>query len=152
MVDADGLIHQLYQTIRAISKDLNQRFESQGIYSSEWSIISILKKRGPMSQASLAGYLNIEPPAISKTLLRLEEKNLIKREIGSSRREKLVSLTEYAKDKYREMEKIIESHHHEILNGISADSLDNMYSTLIALFKNACHSTEDMPEDREPYR
>jgi DNA-binding MarR family transcriptional regulator len=143
MVDADGLIHQLYQTVRAISKDLNQRFEPHGIYSSEWSILSILKKRGPMSQASLAGYLNIEPPAISKTLLRLEEKDLIKREIGSSRREKLVSLTRDAEKKYQDMEDVIDSHHRDILSGIGADAIDNMYSTLLLLFENSCHSAQN---------
>ncbi|PKU22144.1 MarR family winged helix-turn-helix transcriptional regulator [Telmatospirillum siberiense] len=138
MVDADTVIHQLYQTTRAISKDLNQRFEPEGLFSSEWSIISVLRKRGPMTQASLAGYLNIEPPAISKTLLRLEEKGLIKRETGSSRREKLVSLTALSAEKYRQWENIIAAHHADLLREIGTDDLEHFVSVLAALFKNTC--------------
>lgn len=137
MVDADTVIHQLYQTTRAISKDLNQRFDPEGLYSSEWSIISVLRKRGTMTQAALAGYLNIEPPAISKTLLRLEEKNLIKRATGASRREKLVSLTDLSQERYQQWETIIESHHADLLRGIRAEDLDHFVSVLGALFKNA---------------
>jgi DNA-binding MarR family transcriptional regulator len=143
MVDADGLVHQLYQTTRAISKDLNQRFEPEGLYSSEWGIISILKKRGPMSQASLAGYLNIEPPAISKTLLRLEEKSLIKREIGLSRREKLVSLTTLAEERCHHWEKIIDGHHADLLTGVSQDDIEKLFSILGCLFDNTCRLRMD---------
>ncbi len=39
----DKLIHQLYQTMRAFSKTLNNEIYATGVYSSEWSILKFVK-------------------------------------------------------------------------------------------------------------
>ena len=76
----DLLIHQLYQTMRAFSKTLNSEIYTADVYSSEWSILKMVKKHDNISQLELANCLNVEPAAISKTIKKMEEKNLVKRQ------------------------------------------------------------------------
>ena len=89
---SDRVIHQLYQTTRAMTKSLNQLLEAYGLFSSEWTVINSIKLHGEMTQSALADYLNIEPAAISKSLSKLEKKGFIERRTGEDKREKYVFL------------------------------------------------------------
>ena len=107
MKTTDNVIRQLYQTTRIISARLNQILEPYGIHNSEWTIIAAIKQKDAMSQVALANYLNIEPPAISKSLVNLERKGLIERKEGTDKREKTVSLSEAALRQYPQWEKVV---------------------------------------------
>ena len=41
---SDRLIHQIYQTTRAMTKSINQLLEVYGLFSSEWTIINSIKQ------------------------------------------------------------------------------------------------------------
>ena len=82
------MVHQLYQTTRAMSKSVNRALYSTNIYGSEWTILKTIHDQGTMTQTALANYLNIEPAAISKTIRQLMKKNLIMRQSGEDKREK----------------------------------------------------------------
>lgn len=73
----DLLIHQLYQTMRAFSKTLNSEIYTADVYSSEWSILKMVKEHDNISQLELANCLNVEPAAISKTIKRWKKKILL---------------------------------------------------------------------------
>lgn len=73
----DLLIHQLYQTMRAFSKTLNSEIYTADVYSSEWSILKMVKEHDNISQLELANCLNVEPAAISKTIKRWKKKTLL---------------------------------------------------------------------------
>jgi Transcriptional regulators len=137
MEKADGFIRQLYQTTRIIAKELNRRLGQYELYSSEWTVIASIKEKGTTSQIMLAEYLNIEPAAISKSLVALEKKGLIKREEGSDKREKMVSLTPKALILYPKWEEIVRQHRRQILNGISDKKLDDLSLILETIFSNA---------------
>jgi DNA-binding MarR family transcriptional regulator len=142
MTDPAVLLQRLYQTTRAITHDLYRRLEPLGLFTSEWGIISVLHKDGPMSQAALAGRLNIEPPAISKMLLRLEQRNLITRRQGSSRRENLVGISDLARSQYDVWERLVAAHHAQILAGLSPADLDQLFGVLSRIYENARPSGE----------
>ena len=131
------LLHQIFQTVRIISKGLNKNLESHGIYSSEWSIITTLQEKGSMTQGSLANYLNIEPPAVSKSLVKLEKKGLIIRIPGDDKREKKVVLTEEANKQYLLWSKIVGHHRNTILNQLSEKQQQEMTLLLKTIFENA---------------
>jgi DNA-binding MarR family transcriptional regulator len=137
MIGPDALCQLLFRTTRAISKDLNQRLDAHGLFSSEWGVISLLRQRGPMTQAELSAYLNIEPPAISKTLLRLEKKRLVSRRVGKSRREKIVTLTSSAEALFPAWEQIVKAHHRKILKDIRRADRDQLYRVLSDVLVNA---------------
>ena len=72
----DCLIHQMYQTLRAFSKTLNTDICASGIYSSEWTVLKLVKEHKTISQLEMIEYLGVEPAAISKTLAKLEKKKV----------------------------------------------------------------------------
>ncbi len=121
MIIIDSLIHQLYQITRLISKITNRALYATNIYSSEWSILKTVHNKGTMTQTALANYLNIEPAAISKTIRQLENKELIRREVGSDKREKYIYLTDLAIQQYDEWQKIIDENGKYVLDTIDAD-------------------------------
>ena len=131
------LLHQLFQTVRIISKGLNKYLESHGIYSSEWSIITTLRENGSMTQGALASYLNIEPPAVSKSLVKLEKKGLIVRVPGEDKREKQVTLTKEAVEKYQLWEEIVGHHRQAILADLSEEKQREVTGLLKTVFENA---------------
>ncbi len=121
MIIIDSLIHQLYQITRLISKITNRALYATNIYSSEWSILKTIHNKGTMTQTALANYLNIEPAAISKTIRQLENKELIRREVGSDKREKYIYLTDLAIQQYDEWQKIIDENGKYVLDTIDDD-------------------------------
>ncbi|MBP2643044.1 MAG: transcriptional regulator, MarR family [Firmicutes bacterium] len=137
MEATDRLMHQLYQTTRAISKSLNRMLEVYGLFSSEWTIVKIIKEKGSMSQASLANYLNIEPAAISKSLLKLEQKGIIERKVGYDKREKSVALTERAVQQYPLWREVVDRHREQMLGEITSEKQKELFLLLKTLFLNA---------------
>ncbi|QDR83153.1 MarR family winged helix-turn-helix transcriptional regulator [Sporomusa termitida] len=133
----EKIIHQLYQTTRIISTGLNQQLEPCGIYSSEWAIITTVKTKGAMSQTALAKYLNIEPPAISKSLANLERKGLIERREGCNKREKTVMLTALALGRYTHWQAIVRQQRQQLLAGLSEERLNSCYGILKDICNNA---------------
>jgi DNA-binding MarR family transcriptional regulator len=131
------LIHLLYQTTRAISQGVNQVLLESGLYSSEWSIIMTIKETGPISQIALANYLNIEPAAISKTVVKLEEKGFIERKFGNNKREKKVLLTEKALSQYATWEETIDNHRQAILVDLPKEKQHELYVMLESIYLNS---------------
>lgn len=135
-MNSDQLIHLLYQTTRAISQGLNQTLADHGLYSSEWSVIKAIKEKGTISQITLANYLNIEPAAISKTLVKLEEKGFVERGIGSDKREKKVFLTEKGLSEFPVWEKVVEKHRQAILADLSEEKQNQLYEMVQSIYVN----------------
>jgi len=136
-MSAAKLIHLLYQTTRAISQGVNQVLADSRLYSSEWSIIVAIKETGPISQIVLANYLNIEPAAISKTVVKLEEKGFVERKSGKDKREKKVLLTKKALSKYAIWEKVIDNHRQSILIDLTEAKQQELYIMLESIYSNS---------------
>lgn len=136
-MSAANLIHLLYQTTRAISQGVNQVLDDYGLYSSEWSIIVAINETGPVSQIALANYLNIEPAAISKTVVKLEEKGFVERKPGNDKREKTVYLTEQAQKQFAIWEKAIDHHRQAILADLPHAKQHDLYVMLDSIYSNS---------------
>jgi DNA-binding MarR family transcriptional regulator len=123
--------------VRIISKGLNRSLEPYGLYSSEWSIITTLKEVGPMTQEALANYLTIEPPAVSRSLAKLEKKGLIARKSGTDKREKNVCLSNEALKQYPQWLKISGYHRHAILADLTDEKLTELTILLQTIYRSA---------------
>lgn len=88
--------HIYFQQYRFLINHLNEALKEHGLYSSQWTILFLLKKEGPMTLTAIWKYLNVEAPTITRTVSRLETLGLVRREEGADRREKIVHLTEAA--------------------------------------------------------
>ncbi len=139
MTHQELLLHQLFQTVRAVTKGVNWTFENYNLHSSEWAIITTLKQAGTLTQGDLANYLNIEPPAVSRTLGVLINKGLIHRITGDDKREKLVSLSRKALALYPILLDISQKHRQSMFAGLSAKQQLDLENSLKTIFDNAQH-------------
>lgn len=132
------LMHQLFQATRIISYSLNRYFSPYNLHFSEWGIILVLMEKGPMIQRDLAGYMNVEPAAISRSLSGMERKGFIVREAGSDRRERKVSLAQETRAHYQEWNRIAREHRQAILANVDSEK----QKKLCLLLKDICQAAE----------
>ena len=132
----DKLIHQLYQTMRAFSKTLNNEIYATGVYSSEWSVLKMVKEKGTFSQSELANMLNVEPAAISKTITKMEEKVLVERKKIQGKREKYIFLTPKAENLYCDLEEKVIAHRQKALGNLSEDDKNTLLHLIENINKN----------------
>lgn len=137
MTKQEKLLHQLFQTVRMISKGLNAILEPYGLYSSEWAIITTLKESGPLTQGSLSNYLSIEPPAVSRSLVKLENKGYITRISGADKREKRVSLSEEALAQYPQWLEVSMQHRHAVLADLPDETQAELELWLKSIYQSA---------------
>lgn len=133
----EKLLHQLFQTVRMISKGINTILEPYGLYSSEWAIITTLKTLGPVTQGALSSYLSIEPPAISRSLAKLEKKGLITRISGADKREKNVSLSKEALAQYPQWLEVSSQHRLAVLADLPDKKQAELEQSLRAIYQKA---------------
>lgn len=138
----DLLIHQLYQTMRAFSKTLNNEIYVADVYSSEWSILKMVKKHNNISQLELANYLNVEPAAISKTIKKMEEKDLVGRQRIQGKREKYIFLTERAMELYDFLEERVTKHRIKALKGLTDEERYILFDLLRRIYNNTLLKNE----------
>lgn len=133
----EQLLHQFFQTVRVITKGLNITFTPYQLHSSEWSLITTLKQTGPITQKDLANYLNIEPPAVSKTLSVLEKKGFIDRTTGIDKREKNVTLSNKSLTLYSEWLEVSNKHRQALLGNLSEEQQAELLTSLKIIFQHA---------------
>jgi len=135
-VEINGLImRQLFQLTRTISRSLNSNFSPYNLHFSEWGIILTLMEKGMMTQGELATYLNIEPSAVSRSLVGLQNKGYIMRKVGVDRREKQVFLTELAKNQYQVWDSIAGQHRQNLLADLSEEKKKELYAVLNDIYQ-----------------
>lgn len=94
--------HKVSQTARVFSKKLNGVLSPKGLYSSQWGILMCLNYRSTLTQVQISNYLHVEAPTITRTLTRLEEMGWVIRAEGEDKRERYVSLSPQAVEKFPE--------------------------------------------------
>ena len=108
-MDTSNLFHTLNQKVRLFSKELNEQLQEYGLYTAQWSILYILTQNGPMTQTDIWQYLKVEAPTITRTLVRMEASGWINRRHGKDKRERIVELTDMAKETFPLIRKSIQS-------------------------------------------
>ena len=88
------LFHTFFQQYRFLINHLNEALKEHGLFSSQWTILYVLKEQGPMTLTAIWKYLDVEAPTVTRTVARLETLGFVKREEGADRREKIVHLTD----------------------------------------------------------
>ncbi|MGV3240554.1 MarR family winged helix-turn-helix transcriptional regulator [Streptococcus hyovaginalis] len=109
------LFHSIQQLARQLTKQLNTALEPFDIYSSEWAILYVLKKNGPLTQKEIADYLSIEPPPVTRTIKKLVEKKYVLQIKGEDKRTNRVFLTDFAIQQYAKWEAAVLQENQELL-------------------------------------
>ena len=86
----------------------------------------------------MSSYLNIEAPSMTRTITRMEKAGLLVRREGQDRREKVIYLTESAKEKIPEWEREVNQFEEPLFEHLSQQEIDaarKVLQTLISQLK-----------------
>lgn len=104
----------------------------------EQVILMLLGSGGQMNQDQISKLLDVDKGAIAKTLLKLEEKQLITRTINpENRREKLISATPSAREVMGMMHTSYAAWTESVYAGISEADIAQFKSTLSHMAQNS---------------
>lgn len=124
------LFHTFFQHNRFLVNHLNEALKEHGLFSSQWTILFLLKKEGPMTLTAIWKYLNVEAPTITRTVARLEKLDLVRREEGADRREKIVYLTEKALQQMPAVEASVLKFEAEMTKNLSEEEIVQLIQLL----------------------
>ncbi|WP_066056801.1 MarR family winged helix-turn-helix transcriptional regulator [Robertmurraya korlensis] len=119
MEEKHHLFHSIHQLSRNLTKRLNAALEPYEIYSSQWSVLFILKEKGSMTQKELCSYLAIEAPPMTRTIQKLQKLGLIEQTEGQDKRKRYIALTNKALTNYPVWEKAVMDVNNQISTSLS---------------------------------
>jgi MarR family transcriptional regulator, transcriptional regulator for hemolysin len=100
MQDLHVLFHGIHQLARELTKELNEGLEPFSLYSSQWTVIYVLKQKGSLTQKEISDYLSIEKPPMTRTIQKLVANGYVIQIPGADKRTKKIELTEKALEMY----------------------------------------------------
>lgn len=124
------LFHELHQKARLSIKEVNEALKEYDLFSAQWSILYSLNTFGALTQTEIWQYLNVEAPTVTRTLVKLEQRQLITRNEGRDKRERIVQLTDEAQNLIPKIEKRIAEVEQQLLSSLSAEDLDQLTKLL----------------------
>lgn len=124
------LLHLMNQRVRYLTTETNARLNSYGLYHSQWSILYCLDQFGSMTQTEIWKYLHVEAPTVTRTLKRMEKNGWIYRKTGEDKRERVIEMTEEAKQKYVELRNMMAEMEEEMVKDFSNDEKRHLYQLL----------------------
>lgn len=130
------VFHEMHQKARLSNKEVNEALKDYGLYSAQWSILFCLKRFGIMTQTEIWQYLNVEAPTVTRTLMKLEQRNFIIRKEGKDKRERIVELTDEAKSLIPKIEGKIAEVECRLLQSLSDDEVNELTRLLKKLGKD----------------
>ncbi|WP_077622807.1 MarR family winged helix-turn-helix transcriptional regulator [Sediminibacillus massiliensis] len=134
-MDTSHLFHTLNQKVRMLSKELNEKLQEYNLYSSQWTILYTLDKRGPMTQTDIWNYLKVEAPTVTRTLARMESSGWVTRKPGKDKRERIVQLTLEAEQKVSIIKQSVENFEQDHLAHLSEQERQQLLHLLQKLGK-----------------
>ena len=127
--------------LRLAAKEARAFFEEElgksGATFATWTVLATLKLEGPMIQRSLAQYLSIEGPTLSRHLESMERRGLVVRtRDGADRRAATVELTPEGASRYEEIESVAIRSQEQMLQGLDDEDLARLSTLLQRILTN----------------
>ncbi|MFC4499209.1 MULTISPECIES: MarR family winged helix-turn-helix transcriptional regulator [Streptomyces] len=135
------LRHSIAPKLRLAAKGSRAFFEEElsksGATFATWTILATLKLEGPMIQRSLAQYLSIEGPTLSRHLETMERRVLVTRtRSGTDRRAATVALTPEGESMYQVIEKVALKSQQRMLDGLDDNDIEQLSRLLERILHN----------------
>ena len=124
------VLHELYQRTRRVENVLNERLKDHGLYSSQWSLLFCLDRFGPVSQTELWKYLNVEAPTVTRTVRRMEANGWVERTEGDDKREKIVSMTPFARERFDAIQRDVIAMESDLLRQLTEEERHELHRLL----------------------
>ena len=131
-----GFFQRYLLLYRPLTSKLNELLGEYELSYSLWQIIFHVKNNGPSTLAAISDYFNIERPSVTRTVQRLEEKQIIKQIPGKNKREKMIQLTELGDDVYLSCREQITALENSVMKNIPKEELNAAYEVLPKIREN----------------
>jgi MarR family transcriptional regulator, transcriptional regulator for hemolysin len=141
-----GFFQRYLFLYRPLISKLNELLAPFDLSYSQWQIIFYVKDNGPSTLVDISTHYNVEKPTITRTVQRLEEKQIMKQVPGKDKREKKIQLTESGEEVYKACRKKITEMEHSVMKGISEEEKQAAFEILPKVRKNILNSEEDENE------
>lgn len=125
--------HHNLQFSRTFTKKLNEQLAKVDLFHSQWMIIYYLKQYGSSTLVEISNYLDVEKPTVTRTVNRLEERELIEQIPGKDKRERRIQLTDLGEKTYLKARKAVEEFELQLLEGLPEEDREATLRTLIFL-------------------
>lgn len=142
-----GLLHV---TSRALSRSIEERTRDRALSSSQWRLLVVLLKQGPMRQVRLAEALGVEPISVSRLVDRMVQSGWVERTADpEDRRAHIVHPTPRATASLASLGNIAEATADLALADFSPQERADLFAMLRRLNANLCRAAES-PADPMP--
>lgn len=147
-MNSQDLIHTLHQISRHLTNQFNETLKKHGLYSAQWAVIYVLKKKGSMTQRELCQYLSVEAPPLTRTIQRLVKQGFVKQVQGKDKREKYIQLTEAALREYPVWEEAANAMDQSLLQHLQEESQAELLHLLKMWLGNLPNRKEQFNYDK----
>lgn len=142
----EGFLSRFFSLHRPLQTALNDRLAPYDLSYSLWQVLYYVENRGPSMLVDIAAYYNVEKPAITRRVFRLEELGIIEQIDGPDRRGKVIRLTKHGRDIYRTCRRSITELEHRLMDGIPNEEAAITFHTIPKLQVNLAR-LEESPHD-----
>lgn len=138
------IMNDLSKILRFTSAYSQKELKQYGIGTAEQTALMYLAKFDQVNQESIAKHYMIDKGAIAKTLSKLEQKQLITREINvNNQREKIIYLTDKGKEIITQMKMSLNKFNALLYKGISDENLALLEKLLKQIADNAINNLSE---------
>jgi DNA-binding MarR family transcriptional regulator len=99
-------------------------------------VIFYIEKYGPSTLVEISVFYNVEKPSITRTVHRLEEKQIIEQIPSKDRREKIIQLTPFGLEIYQETHGKIVQLEHRLMKDIPKEDQHLVFQILPKIQEN----------------
>ncbi|WP_456272287.1 MarR family winged helix-turn-helix transcriptional regulator [Bacillus sp. AK031] len=110
---------------------MNEALEPYGLYGAQWSVLYILREKGPLTQKELCEYLAVEAPPMTRTTQRLLKQGYIQQNSSSEdKRKKIISLSESVETQFSIWEKAVLKKNEDLVKELTTSSQEELKTIL----------------------
>lgn len=134
-MDLDCTCFRIRRLSRQISQLYDEALRPAGLRVTQFSLLSALRNKGPMTVATLARGLGADRTSISRALAAVQAHGWVMVEAGTDKRSKTVSISQAGLETLQNAEPFWETAQQHIANALGGDGQANLDARLDDLFQ-----------------
>lgn len=137
LVQLNDLVHQLFQTSRTMTNDLNHRMDSFQLTQAQLAVTEyLLKTDRSVSHVEIAKYLNVEKSSVTRAVKHLEKNDFVEHAPSNDSRERRIVLSKHATSIQKEIQQAKRTFEKNTFHDISEEDLEVTFRTLQKIMNN----------------
>ena len=121
---------------RPLTNFINHILEKHAISSSYWRLLRVLENGESKNFGDISKELIVEKPAVTKMIKQLSVQEMVEIHSGHDKREKMVKLSQYGKEKLAVIRSDLNPFLEDLLKGLSQEQIEHAIEVLDTIRKN----------------